>query len=256
MSSIPIPPDNLIGHTFGSYTVLSIDPDAPQKLIIKCECGNVKSISLSLLKSGWIPSCRHCTVEKKKEALIGRSFGKTTVIQYLHSSHFLCRCDCGNEFETSYRNLQDGTITACPVCSRPSQSDSDFLIKIGDTFGQLTVTSQEINPNGGTLWHCRCSCGSPVRADSYDLLHGYITSCRKCIPAHSKYEKKPIHLGDQFGNLTVIEYAGNPGTHTLLKCLCTCGRERLVKACYLYSGMIRACNECTIKISIHSPHAG
>lgn len=48
--------------------------------------------------------------------------------------------------------------------------------------------------------------------------------------------------GQQFGRLTVLEYAGRtPKSHRLWKCLCECGTETIVHESNLVAGKTKSC---------------
>ena len=49
-------------------------------------------------------------------------------------------------------------------------------------------------------------------------------------------------IGEKFERLTVIEYAGKAknGSH-LVKCVCDCGTEKIIRLCSLRDGSIKSC---------------
>ena len=63
--------ENLIGLKFNLLTVLSEDPENSQKVICQCECGNIKSIRKTNLKSGQTKSCGCLHKSKISNNLIG-----------------------------------------------------------------------------------------------------------------------------------------------------------------------------------------
>ncbi|MCI9146838.1 MAG: hypothetical protein HFG73_01025 [Hungatella sp.] len=56
------------------------------------------------------------------------------------------------------------------------------------------------------------------------------------------HSTKKLNLAGQiFGKLTVLEPAGNIGTKTAWLCRCQCGKELVVKTCYLRNGHVVSC---------------
>ena len=52
----------------------------------------------------------------------------------------------------------------------------------------------------------------------------------------------PMNIGEKYGRLTVIEYAGlNKNNAALWKCKCDCGNERIVMGAVLRSGKTKSC---------------
>lgn len=64
------------------------------------------------------------------KSLIGQRFGRLEPIQYLgrksHSSHWLCRCDCGSETKALSSSLKTGQILSCGCYRRERMSKLTF----------------------------------------------------------------------------------------------------------------------------------
>lgn len=120
--------DPMIGQTFNRLTVLSLDDKKysnGKHYICQCECGNIKSISGSSLRSGHTKSCGCLQKEKvtelghnNKKDLTGMRFGKLTVISFYgvtdsNKSIWHCKCDCGNETNVRACNLISGNTQSC-----------------------------------------------------------------------------------------------------------------------------------------------
>lgn len=79
--------------------------------LCKCECGNIVAIRGNSLRNGHAKSCGCLTLEllhnkfqKKRDSMIGRRFGKLTVVSFdclkprvgdQLESYYWCQCDCG-----------------------------------------------------------------------------------------------------------------------------------------------------------------
>ena len=54
--------------------------------------------------------------------------------------------------------------------------------------------------------------------------------------------KSVFEIGDKYGRLTIQEYAGKAKNgSTLVKCICDCGTEKIVRLCSLKKGGIKSC---------------
>lgn len=155
-----------------------------------------------------------------------------------------CQCDCGGEILLDTRCLQRGTIRdcGCETVVRPGQKDLT-----GMRFGKLLClepTGQR-GFGGGTVWRCRCDCGSVCLAVSTQLTHGYKKSCG-CM-SHPPLKD---FIGKRFGMLTVLEYAGKQKGMHRWHCKCDCGKETTVGQTLLQTGHTKSCG-CLQREQIH-----
>ena len=134
----------------------------------------------------------------KKNDLLGRRFGKLTVIAEAASSggqaRWVCRCDCGNECTVLAKNLMRGHSTSCG-CKRRNDLT-------GQKIGRLTVLSRSDRraPRGKRtvpLWECLCECGE-ICYKATDTLTSPMTSmCARCAELNSVTSaiEKAGHVG-------------------------------------------------------------
>lgn len=114
-----------IGRRFGSYTVIA---DAEKTVggrrrwLCRCDCGNVRSVLESNLKSGHSSSCG-C---KKSRDLAGCRVGRLTVLersdQYASRGKrkvplWKCRCDCGAVTYKATDTLTNPSQSMCCECA-------------------------------------------------------------------------------------------------------------------------------------------
>lgn len=111
----------------------------------------------------------------------GKKFGSLTVMyEYYNnkvkSNHHYCHClcDCGNESDTSYANLQSGSTISCGHCRERGL--------IGKKFGRLTIKSlfykQYKNCRELTaICDCDCHSGKSHECLVRSLLSGITKSC-------------------------------------------------------------------------------
>ena len=154
---------DLTGQKFGRLTVIEISERKKKHLywLCKCECGNVKSVAGSGLKSGKIKSCG--CLNEEFEDLTGKRFGKLFVKSFKekrkrksstgYKNYWLCQCDCGNETIVESYSLKSGKIQSCG-CMR-----IDAITKHGKRYTRLY-----------NIWHGmknRCLCENTTGYENY-----------------------------------------------------------------------------------------
>ena len=96
-----------------------------------------------------------------------------------------------------------------------------MAIKVGDTFGKLTVIAKcDYKKWGRAVWRCKCSCekGTELDVPACILSRGTKTDCGCTIKVQNDL------TGKKFGKLTVVEVSHREkGTgRTYWKCTCDC----------------------------------
>lgn len=122
---------NLVGQTFGSYKVVSRAERQPgdqhAKWICECSHGHRRIIRSNDL--GLLPMCG-CLAKRKRD-LIGRRFGRLTVIS-LHgrdanrNNQWRCVCDCGKEVTVISNSLLRGATKSCGCLKREKVSQANI----------------------------------------------------------------------------------------------------------------------------------
>lgn len=118
---------------------------------------------------------------------------------------------------------------------------SKFVDRTGQRYGKLTVVERTQGNGKGVYWRCRCDCGNEVIVQSNNLHSGHTTSCG-C--ARVEFGKSLLQdLTDmKFGRLTVLSLAEKSRTgETRWVCRCDCGKETIVQANNLKSGLVKSC---------------
>lgn len=146
-----------------------------------------------------------------------------------------CRCECGNEILLDTRCLQRGTVRdcGCNTVVKPGQRDIT-----GMRFGMLVaiMPTGESKKDVGAIWHCRCDCGGEVDAPLRQLTSGYRRSCG-CL----SHPPRKNYVGQQFGLLTVLKYAGKRNGQHRWRCICRCGNTVEVGQTRLQAGKTISC---------------
>ena len=111
--------NNLEGLKFNRLTVLHRDKSNPNKYgfwICQCDCGKIKSVYGSKLKSGDTKSCG-CIYKPQAEDLTGKVFSNLVVIKRDESKtqypFWICKCICGEIRSIDARSLRKGGSKSC-----------------------------------------------------------------------------------------------------------------------------------------------
>lgn len=174
--------DRVLGKKFGRLTVLEpYDKPGSRKLhfLCQCDCGKKIVTTSDYLLRGHTTSCGcyHMDVICKVKEMIGKKFGRLTVIKPVEeqtsngSYKFLCQCDCGNTTIVSGGHLRNGDTISCGCAVTVDKTDI-----IGKKFGRLTVLSLE-EGDKFIRYKCRCDCGNEIVTYRHVLISGQSQSC-------------------------------------------------------------------------------
>lgn len=112
---------DLTGRRFGSLTVISLSDKVGKNNNLywtcRCDCGKIKDVSASNLRSGHTKSCgaKGCTPRPYTD-ITGMRFGRLTVVGRVKVGQewmWRCLCDCGKEKVTQADYLQTGRVKSC-----------------------------------------------------------------------------------------------------------------------------------------------
>lgn len=111
---------DVIGKKYGRLTVINEYKKGSKYICdCKCDCGNTVSVQKSNLLFGHTKSCGCLQKNDKYDNLIGKKFGKLTVVRELDiidkngHHNYLCHCDCGKYVEVLGVNLLYNQTTSC-----------------------------------------------------------------------------------------------------------------------------------------------
>lgn len=105
----------------------------------------------------------------------------------------------------------------------------------GQKFGRLTAlepTNERYH--GSVVWKCQCKCGGEYLGPTLSLLSGRVKSCG-CLQQCEDLS------GVRFGRLTVIEFVEISKHCTYWRCMCDCGKAKIVAAHSLKAGTAKSC---------------
>lgn len=205
---------DLTGERFGKLSVLKRCPqNSPSGAtwICQCDCGKIKVVPGSNLRSGNTKSCGcakgKLAMETKMENgymppnLIGRKFGRLTVIEKSKQRNgknpiWLCVCDCGKEREIIQENLLNGHTKSCGCLSSRR------------TIGTRTLTHGASETRLYYVWRSmKARCQNP-KVESYPYYGGRgIKVCDEWKENFQAFQKWAFSTGYQsdapFGECTI-----------------------------------------------------
>lgn len=185
-------PLDLTGHTYGRWRVLG--PATPtqggtQRWRCVCErCGteHQRGLTSAALAKHEKSACRACKVKLYSLDLVGRRFGRLTVIALASAEAnqrrvWRCLCDCGTECERLEYSLTLGRHSSCGC-------DQARLIRrackpenlTGQRFGRLVAVRlvSRGGVGGHAKWLWRCDCGELVKVAAYVVKSGKRSACK------------------------------------------------------------------------------
>lgn len=183
---------DMVGQKIGRLTVVELDTEKTAQLksafwFCKCECGNIKSINGSKLRSGITKSCGCLRKEQagKNTAknLVGQTFGRLKVLKDTgervnNRIIWLCQCECGNIHKVSTNDLTSGNTSSCGCLHKEITSSISAKDLTNQQFGLLTALyPTEKRTDNKIVWHCKCKCGNEYETNSHHLLSGHTNSC-------------------------------------------------------------------------------
>ena len=168
---------DLTGQKFGLLTVLKLNEEKTQESkdrrkrgeITKswvywdcvCECGKRTVVTTQKLEQGHTVSCGCFRLKYDWNNIVGKTFGKWTVLKLIADKTYLCQCECGTIREVDGYNLVRGLTNDCGCSRLQKLEERNEVDLIGQKFHRLTVIEKgEIDKFGKRTWKCQCECGS------------------------------------------------------------------------------------------------
>lgn len=153
------PSINMTGQKIFKLTVLYKDVTKTQGTwwICRCDCGNIKSIRGTDLRTGRIKSCGCYNKQINRELhlndLTNKTFGYLTVIKNLNKTSnnrhniWLCQCKCGTQIEVPSDRLITGNTQSCGCLhSKGEEKIGQLLNQNNIYFEKEKVFKKCINP--------------------------------------------------------------------------------------------------------------
>ena len=110
---------------------------------------------------------------------------------------------------------------------------------VGQRFGKLVVLRKADTPR---KWVCVCDCGTEKSFEGGNLRNGGTKSCGCLRDANTSERFKKEMAGMRFGRLLVLKRSDlKQGKHYLWKCICDCGKKKLIIGTNLKQGHTTSC---------------
>ena len=202
--------EEMLNKKFGKWLVLEKAARKKGERIkwkCQCDCGTIKDVSGTALRSGKSQSCGCRVKEINTIDLTGQIFGELTVLEktterYDNSVVWKCQCSCGNECFVSSHNLRQGRTRSCGHLV--GQNFKGGIDITGMRFGKLiALYPTEERSFNSIVWACQCDCGNIYNASIHRLREGKIKSCG-CLK-RSYGEEKIATLLTKAGMIFVVE---------------------------------------------------
>lgn len=109
--------------------------------------------------------------------MIGKKFGRLTVLEFIGQDIFRCKCDCGNVVDKRGTRLRGGYVQSCGCLRKEKAKEAVEKDITGNKYNYLTVMYFVGVKNNRYMWHCQCECGNEIDVDRSSLLSGNTKSC-------------------------------------------------------------------------------
>lgn len=216
----------LVGKKFGKWTVIRRS-NRKGYWFCRCECGTEKDVAQSSLTTGKTKCCG-CN-KTNMTNIVGKRFGKLLVLSQIRNRCH-CKCECGNEFEATVRELVNGRKRSCGCAIHVNEDLS------GQRFTKL-VALYKIYKHNDVGYICKCDCGNEKWFEAYKLRNSIAKSCG-CL----RHEVSNDLTDMVFGRLTVVKFSHrDDDSNAIWECLCDCGNTKLVPANQLIKGNVKSC---------------
>lgn len=209
---------SIVGKTFGYLKVVDIIRNN-SKLYCECicNCGKTVFISKGNITNNHTLSCgckKKKTLEEKLGKLIGKKFGKLTVLEEVikenRKIYCKCKCECGNLKDVKRDLLINGKITHCDNCKLK------YSHLKGVKIGYLTILDIEKSKKR-VYCKCKCECGKIINIVLKEILNNTVFSCGCKLTSTDKEI-----IGKQYGDLTVLSANVKDGkVYYSCKCVCS-----------------------------------
>lgn len=160
-----------------------------------CECGNIKYVTITNLKTGTVTGCGKCHRSSIPRELAGQRFGMLEIVKKIDNigtkTAWEARCDCGKICSVKTGDLVTGHSKSCGC-----QINYNKINHIGQIFGRLEVKEIFGVQYGHKYYRCECSCGNECLIDGSQLVSGKTRSCG-CLQKDLASARMKLRTGDK-----------------------------------------------------------
>lgn len=185
----------------------------------------------------------------KQVDIVGKKYNNLFVAEKIGSDEhrntlYRCLCDCGNETIAKHTQIVRGTKKSCGCLPRGFKAGTKPRDLIGEKIGFVTVIkctgSSIIGKDKEKTFEVECECGKRFVVPRSKLYSNTINCGCKTDSLRLKGLAIDI-TGQTFGRLTAIEPTRNQSGKYSWRCVCTCGKEKIVPTSWLIHGKTLSC---------------
>ena len=165
-------------------------------------------------------------------------------VSALNPIKFKCN-ECNYEWSATPANVL--YHTECPnFRNHNNYVNHNYIDLVGKVYDNLTVIERVddyISPSGNksVRWKCQCKCGNITYRTTSWLNSAKNQSCG-CLKSQLTIERCMDNLvGQKYGKLTVVKYAGSHKDGSMWECRCDCVKTIIVQARFLKRGSVKSC---------------
>ena len=177
-------------------------------------------------------------IERNNQLKKERSLGLRTNAP----THWICRCECGNEVSVASQRLRSGKTTSCGCNYKKYDFENKDMI--GKKINSWTIISYSHfdKKNKKHYFNCECDCGTLQIVDGYNLIQELSQNCGCKRKATLKEIRELDLCGQTFGRLTAISKVGfTKARKVIYECQCECGQITNAVGSSLISGHTYSC---------------
>lgn len=253
---------DLVGMVFGRLTVEGEGPlqGKARRWRCVCECGNKRLVQTSSLRSGGAQSCgclrseltkaRRAAAPRKVHDVTGLRSGLLVPLRRVSPTHWLCKCDCGNEKEIRELSIRFCQVLSCGcIKAEVARTNGRKVQTHGHAVTDYSMRSAEYK----TWCSMKSRCYNPNFPNYSDYGGRGITVCarwRKSFEAFFK-DMGPRPLG---GVRYTIERKDNSKGYTPANCVWatyhTQARNRRSNHKLTYNGKTQTITEWALEVGM------
>jgi hypothetical protein len=181
----------------------------------------------------------------KYEKHLNEKYGRLLLIKLVYDTtksgryryNYKCQCDCGNikNIPCLYILERNQRSCGCLKC----ETTVNYSENVGKRFGNIVilelVREKRNNDKQNKLYYkYQCDCGNTGYFQVHSFHNDNYTSCG-CLQVSNAKDKYSNMVGQQFNDLTILEYIYDPESSSHFKhqfrCKCKCGNDNYIINC-------------------------
>lgn len=226
-----------LGMSYEEYSLIKSDRDIQTWDFVRdkvlnlddktcCLCGSKRSLEVHHI----IPFSINPMLAYDPDNLI-------TLCKTCHDKNHTGECSTSNLSKRSCVKWYKKKSNGLPVEWHNELNKKQRNDLIGQRFGKLTVVEM-VEDNKSVK--CKCDCGNECVKNIQTIKAGDVKSCG-CLALENSNRIRMSKIGESYGKLKIIEYAGQCKKGPMYKCICECGGEKITAYDYLKRNGVKSC---------------